>query len=92
MIFADKEKMEKEALDKKALEMLKCKNLRDEGKRIRLLKKRISKKKQKYIENGTERRGTPNTLKDKIDVTAFMLWFIENYPETFKEMKENQRI
>jgi predicted glycosyltransferase len=31
-------------------------------------------------------------LKDKIDVTAFMVWFIENYPESFKEMKENQRI
>jgi predicted glycosyltransferase len=28
-------------------------------------------------------------LKDKIDVTAFMCWFIENYPESFKEMKEN---
>ena len=30
-----------------------------------------------------------NLLKDKIDVTAFMTWFIENYPESFKEMKEN---
>ena len=28
-------------------------------------------------------------LKDKIDVTAFMVWFIENYPDSFKEMKEN---
>jgi len=31
-------------------------------------------------------------LKDKIDVTAFMVWFIENYPDSFKEMKENPRI
>jgi predicted glycosyltransferase len=31
-------------------------------------------------------------LKDKIDVTAFMVWFIENYPESFKEMKENPDI
>ena len=31
-------------------------------------------------------------LDDKIDVTAFMVWFIENYPESFLEMKENQRI
>jgi predicted glycosyltransferase len=31
-------------------------------------------------------------LKDKIDVTAFMVWFIENYPESFKEMKENPEI
>ena len=28
-------------------------------------------------------------LKDKIDVTAFMVWFVENYPESFKEIKEN---
>lgn len=28
-------------------------------------------------------------LKDKIDVTAFMIWFIENYSESFKIMKEN---
>ena len=28
-------------------------------------------------------------LKDKIDVTAFFTWFIENYPESFKIMKEN---
>jgi predicted glycosyltransferase len=28
-------------------------------------------------------------LKDKIDVTPFMVWFIENYPDSFKEMKEN---
>jgi predicted glycosyltransferase len=25
----------------------------------------------------------------KIDVTAFMVWFVENYPESFKEMKKN---
>ena len=28
-------------------------------------------------------------LKDKIDVTAFMVWFIENYPLSKKIMKEN---
>jgi predicted glycosyltransferase len=28
-------------------------------------------------------------LQDKIDVTAFMAWFIENYPESGKIMKEN---
>lgn len=27
-------------------------------------------------------------LKDKIDVTGFMLWFIENYPESFEIMKK----
>jgi predicted glycosyltransferase len=31
-------------------------------------------------------------LKDKIDVTAFMVWFIENYPESFTEMKENPQV
>jgi len=28
-------------------------------------------------------------LNDKIDVTAFMIWFITNYPESVKIMKEN---
>ena len=28
-------------------------------------------------------------LTDKIDVTAFMVWFIENYPKSFKIMKDN---
>lgn len=28
-------------------------------------------------------------LADKIDVTAFMVWFIENYPESVKVMREN---
>jgi len=29
-------------------------------------------------------------LTDKIDVTAFMVWFIENYPESVRIMKKNQ--
>ena len=28
-------------------------------------------------------------LMDKIDVTAFMVWFVENYPRSFTEMREN---
>lgn len=31
-------------------------------------------------------------LKDKIDFTKFMVWFIENYPQSFKEIKENPEI
>jgi predicted glycosyltransferase len=31
-------------------------------------------------------------LKDKIDVTALMVWFIENYPESFKQMKVNPKV
>lgn len=38
------------------------------------------------------RKKREKLLKDKIDVTAFMVWFIENYPESFKEMKENPEI
>ena len=28
-------------------------------------------------------------LSDKIDVTAFMVWFVENYPDSVKIMKDN---
>ncbi len=28
-------------------------------------------------------------ISDKIDVTAFMVWFVENYPKSFKKMKVN---
>ncbi|MCX6250400.1 MAG: DUF354 domain-containing protein [Bacteroidetes bacterium] len=28
-------------------------------------------------------------LKDKIDVTAFLIWFLENYPQSIRIMKEN---
>ena len=28
-------------------------------------------------------------LRDKIDVTTFLVWFVENYPESFKVMKKN---
>jgi hypothetical protein len=28
-------------------------------------------------------------LADKIDVTAFMVWFIENYPKSAKTMQKN---
>ena len=39
--------------------------------------------KEKTLENASK------FLKDKIDVTAFMVWFIENIPESIKIMKEN---
>jgi hypothetical protein len=28
-------------------------------------------------------------LKEKIDVTAFLVWFIENYPESVRIMRED---
>ena len=31
-------------------------------------------------------------LNDKIDVTAFMVWFIENYPASFNQLKNNPTI
>ncbi|MEA2015874.1 MAG: DUF354 domain-containing protein [Actinomycetota bacterium] len=52
------------------------------------------------IQKGVELLNTPNLkqewqkrrqkmLSDKIDVTAFMVWFIENYPESARIMKKN---
>ena len=38
------------------------------------------------------KRKREKLLKDKIDVTAFMVWFVEKYPESFRKMKENPRI
>lgn len=31
---------------------------------------------------------TQNILKNKIDVTSFMVWFVENYPESFNTMQK----
>ena len=36
------------------------------------------------------KRKREKLLKDKIDVTAFMVWFVENYPESFREMRGKQ--
>jgi len=54
----------------------------------------------KAIEKGIELLGTPGTgnrwkekrrkmLSEKINVTAFLIWFVENWPESFRIMKEN---
>jgi hypothetical protein len=31
-------------------------------------------------------------LKDKIDVTGFMTWFVENYPQSVREMRERPEV
>lgn len=31
-------------------------------------------------------------LKDKIDITGFMVWFIENYPESYRNIKEDPEL
>ncbi len=41
----------------------------------------------KLMENFQERRS--QMLNDKIDVTAFLTWFLQNYPASKKIMKEN---
>ena len=54
---------------------------------------------EKAIHKGLEILNTPNILdewqkrrnkmlSEKIDVTAFLVWFVENYPESVKVMKE----
>lgn len=54
----------------------------------------------KAIEKGVELLNTPNLkeqwqekrnkmLADKIDVTAFMVWFVENYPSSVQILKDN---
>jgi predicted glycosyltransferase len=53
-------------------------------KAIELLK--ISDVKEKWI----KKRDT--LLQDKIDVTSFLVWFTENYPESFEEMKRHPEI
>lgn len=55
---------------------------------------------ERSIRKGVELLQTPNLklewekrrnnmLSEKIDVTSFMVWFIEDYPESVKVMKEN---
>ena len=38
------------------------------------------------------KRKRERLLKEKIDVTAFMVWFIENYPSSIKAMKEHPEV
>ena len=62
-----------------------CLHLRDDSKIVDLIEELISKENLKAewkIKN-------EKMLNDKIDVTAFMVWFIENYPDSFTTMKEN---
>jgi len=37
------------------------------------------------------RRKSERMLKEKIDVTEFMVWFVENYPESFDKMRKGQK-
>lgn len=47
----------------------------------------------KFVENIDHVKVQDNRkklLESKIDSTAFLVWFVENYPQSFKIMKENQ--
>lgn len=50
----------------------------------------------KFLENHNlwvdGKRKVKSLLHDKIDVTAFMVWFVENYPESIDEMKNNPEL
>lgn len=60
-------------------------NIRDSEMAI---KKAVDLIQQPYLKQEWQKK-RERLLKDKIDVTAFMTWFIENYPESFEIMKEN---
>lgn len=58
---------------------------------------------QKAIEKAVELMQLPNLkkvwkkkqkrlLEEKIDLTSFMIWFLENYPDSFEQLKENPKI
>jgi predicted glycosyltransferase len=44
------------------------------------------------VSKGKWRIKREKMLRDKIDITAFMVWFIENYPVSFVKMKEHLEI
>ena len=52
------------------------------------IKKGIELLKDKEIKEEWQTR-RKRMLKDKIDVTAFLVWFVENYPDSVKVMREN---
>ena len=39
----------------------------------------------------TAQKRRKKMLADKIDVTAFLVWFVENYPKSVKIMKGNPK-
>ena len=38
------------------------------------------------------RKRRDNMLKDKIDLTSFLIWIVENYPKSINEMKNNPKV
>ncbi len=58
-------------------------NLRNSSNLLEIISNLIINKRLK--EEWTERRN--EMLKDKIDITAFMVWFVENYPSSAEKVK-----
>jgi len=58
--------------------------------------KRAIKKAEEMIQNPNLNREWQDKkekmLEDKCDITKFMVWFIENYPQSFKDIKESSNI
>jgi len=59
-------------------------NIRDSKKAIRKAEELIQKPNLKREWQDKRKR----LLEEKCDITKFMIWFIENYPQSFKEIKE----
>lgn len=63
-------------------------NIKDPRKAIELAEQMAKNDRIKEI----WKRRKKKFLKDKIDITKFMVWFIENYPDSLREFKENPEI
>jgi hypothetical protein len=61
-------------------------SLKDQEKSI---KKAVELLKNKHIKKIWQKK-REKMLKDKIDITSLLVWFVENYPESFKIMKANK--
>jgi len=62
-----------------------CFHLKNDNKVIDIVKELLIRKNLKDEWNNKREK----MLSDKIDVTAFMVWFVENYPKSVKILKEN---
>jgi len=65
--------------------LIKCFHPKDELKALEMLENVLVNDKTGFL----FKKRSEKMLADKIDVTAFMVWFVENYPESVKIMQEN---
>lgn len=62
-----------------------CFNLRDDEKLIPLMNELLQR--EDILREWKIKK--ERMLEDKIDVTAFMVWFVEQYPQSFRKMKQD---